>query len=426
MFIDTATIFVAAGKGGDGVVSFRREKYVSKGGPDGGRGGKGGDIIFIGESGLTTLLDFHYKRKLKATNGQNGMGNNMYGAKGEDVIVKVPLGTIVTNLDTNQVIADITVANQAVVIAKGGRGGRGNAFFANSRHTTPDFCEKGDPGEAFNCGLELKVLADVGLVGFPSVGKSTLISVISKAKPKIADYHFTTLNPHLGVVGTKDGRSFIVADLPGLIEGAHLGLGLGIEFLKHIERTRVIVHIIDMASIEGRDPVDDYYKINKELESYNLQLMEKPQIIVANKMDLDGAKENLMRFEKITNLENIIPISAATKENIDELIYRIADKLHEIKIQTPIQETNQEVKVYTMKETKEDPFTLILEDDGVYNVVGPMIERLMQKTDFNNDPSIRRFAKQLKDLGVDQALRDKGVKDGDPVRILDYEFEFYD
>ena len=423
MFIDSVKIFLKAGNGGNGIVSWHREKYIVKGGPDGGRGGNGGSIIFVGESGLTTLLDFHYKRKITAPNGQNGMKCNMYGAKGEDVYVKVPLGTIVTNLDTGKVIADITKHNQEVVIAKGGRGGRGNSFFANARHTTPDFCEKGEPGVEFNCGLELKVLADVGLVGFPSVGKSTLISVISAAKPKVADYHFTTLNPNLGVVGVPDGRSFIVADLPGLIEGAHLGLGLGIQFLKHIERTRVIVHVIDMSSSEGRDPVDDYKKINLELESYNPDLLKRPQIIVANKMDLPGAEENLEEFKKQLNVE-VIPISAFTKDNLNELIYKVADKLDEVKL-IPDKIIETEVVEYKFKE-EEEPFTLVLCDDGVYNVVGPMIKKLFDKTDFNNDPSIRRFAKQIRDLGVDAALREKGVQNGDTVRILDYEFEFYD
>lgn len=424
MFIDSAKVFLKAGNGGNGIVSFHREKYVVKGGPDGGRGGNGGNIVFVGESGLTTLLDFHYKRKIVAPNGQNGMGNNMYGAKGESIYIKVPLGTVVTNLDTGKIVADITKHGQEVIVARGGRGGRGNSFFANSRHTTPDFCEKGEPGVEYNAGLELKVLADVGLVGFPSVGKSTLISAISAAKPKIAAYHFTTLNPHLGVVGAPDGRSFIVADLPGLIEGAHLGLGLGIQFLKHIERTRIIVHVIDMSASEGRDPVDDYKKINNELESYNLDLMKKPQIIVANKMDLPGAEENLQYFKEELGLEDVICISAATRQNLNELIYKIADKLDEVKI-IPDVVYEAEVVEYTFKK-EEEPFTLVLCEDGVYNVVGPMIEKLMQKTDFNNDPSIRRFAKQIRDLGVDDALREKGVKDGDTVRILDYEFEFYD
>ena len=424
MFIDSAKIYLKAGDGGDGIVSFHREKYAAKGGPDGGRGGNGGSIIFVGEQGLSTLLDFHYRRKITAPRGENGGKNNMYGKKGETIYIKVPLGTIVTNLDTGQVVADITKHEQEVVICKGGRGGRGNSFFANSRHTTPDFCEKGEPGVSFNAGLELKVLADVGLVGFPSVGKSTLISVISAAKPKIAEYHFTTLNPNLGVVGTKDGRSFVVADLPGLIEGAHLGAGLGIEFLKHIERTRIIVHIVDMASVEGRDPYEDYLKINEELASYKLDLMKKKQIVVANKMDLPGAEENLKSFkEKLGNVE-VIPISAATSSNLDTLTYKIADLLDEIK-KLPEEEVTTQVVEYKFKKY-EEPFTIELCDDGIYNVVGPMIEKLMQKTDFNNDPSIRRFAKQLRDLGVDEALRKLGVADGETVRILDYEFEFFD
>ena len=424
MFIDSAKIYLKAGDGGDGIVSFHREKYAAKGGPDGGRGGNGGSIIFVGEQGLSTLLDFHYRRKITAPRGENGGKNNMYGKKGETIYVKVPLGTIVTNLDTGQVVADITKHEQEVVICKGGRGGRGNSFFANSRHTTPDFCEKGEPGVAFNAGLELKVLADVGLVGFPSVGKSTLISVISAAKPKIAEYHFTTLNPNLGVVGTKDGRSFVVADLPGLIEGAHLGAGLGIQFLKHIERTRIIVHIVDMACVEGRDPYEDYLKINEELASYKLDFMKKKQIVVANKMDLPGAEENLKTFkEKLGDVE-IIPISAATSTNLDTLTYKIADLLDEIK-KLPEEEVTTQVVEYKFKKY-EEPFTIELCDDGIYNVVGPMIEKLMQKTDFNNDPSIRRFAKQLRDLGVDEALRKLGVADGETVRILDYEFEFFD
>lgn len=424
MFIDSAKIYLKAGDGGDGIVSFHREKYAAKGGPDGGRGGNGGSIIFVGEQGLSTLLDFHYRRKITAPRGENGGKNNMYGKKGESVYVKVPLGTIVTNLDTGEIVADITKHEQEVVICKGGRGGRGNSFFANSRHTTPDFCEKGEPGVAFNAGLELKVLADVGLVGFPSVGKSTLISMISAAKPKIAEYHFTTLNPNLGVVGTKDGRSFVVADLPGLIEGAHLGAGLGIQFLKHIERTRIIVHLVDMASVEGRDPYEDYLKINEELASYKLDLMKKKQIIVANKMDLPGAEENLKAFQEKLGSEEVIPISAATSQNLDTLLYKIADLLDEIK-KIPEVEITTNVVEYKFKKY-EEPFTIELCDDGVYNVVGPMIEKLMQKTDFNNDPSIRRFAKQLRDLGVDEALRKLGVADGETVRILDYEFEFFD
>ena len=423
MFVDLVKMEVEAGKGGDGIVAYRRELKVDKGGPFGGSGGIGGSIIFVGDEGLSTLLDLRYNRVLKATPGEKGRTKGQTGACADHTYVRVPVGTIIYDDATGRVIGDITAHKQEVLVAKGGRGGRGNMAFATGITKCPDFCEKGEPGVEFNCGLELKVLADVGLVGFPSVGKSTLISVISAAKPKIADYHFTTLNPNLGVVGVPDGRSFIVADLPGLIEGAHLGLGLGIQFLKHIERTRVIVHVIDMSSSEGRDPVDDYKKINLELESYNPDLLKRPQIIVANKMDLPGAEENLEEFKKQLNVE-VIPISAFTKDNLNELIYKVADKLDEVKL-IPDEIIETEVVEYKFKE-EEEPFTLVLCDDGVYNVVGPMIKKLFDKTDFNNDPSIRRFAKQIRDLGVDAALREKGVQNGDTVRILDYEFEFYD
>ena len=423
-FIDKVHIYVEAGKGGDGVVAFRREAYVPKGGPAGGDGGKGGSIIFEATTSLSTLLDFRYNREYKAKAGGQGMAKKMHGADAADRVLKVPVGTVIYDEDTGKVLADLVKDGQRAVIAKGGRGGRGNTRFATSRNPAPTICERGEPGEKHNLICELKLLADVGLVGFPSVGKSTFLSVVSRAKPEIADYHFTTIVPNLGVVQAKDGRSFVMADLPGLIEGAHLGLGLGIQFLKHIERTRVIVHVIDMSSSEGRDPIDDYKKINNELESYNLDLMKKPQIIVANKMDLPDAMENLKRFKEELNIEHVIPISAATRDNLNTLIYAVADLLDEIKvIPDPVVETD--IIEYNFKKD-EEPFTLELCEDGVYNVIGPMIEKLMQKTDFNNDPSIRRFAKQLRDLGVDEALREKGVKDGDSVRILDYEFEFYD
>ncbi|HRU48719.1 MAG TPA: GTPase ObgE, partial [Bacilli bacterium] len=309
MFVDRVEVYVKAGKGGDGAVAFRREKYVPKGGPSGGKGGNGGSVIFVGEEGLTTLLDFRYMRHIEASDGVNGGSKDMYGKDGENRYVKVPIGTTIIDGETNTVIGDITQHAQEVVVAKGGKGGRGNAAFATARFRTPDFAEKGERGEERNVILDLKVLADVGLVGFPNVGKSTLISVVSAAKPKIAEYHFTTLNPNLGVVGVPDGRSFIMADLPGLIEGAHLGTGLGIQFLKHIERTRVIVHIIDMSGSEGRKPWEDYEIINKELESYNMDLLKRPQIVVANKMDLPEANENLKVFKEKLGIE-VIPISA--------------------------------------------------------------------------------------------------------------------
>ncbi|MBQ8293191.1 MAG: GTPase ObgE [Bacilli bacterium] len=425
MFVDTARIVVKAGKGGDGIVAFRREKYVAKGGPSGGKGGKGGSVIFVGDSGLTTLLDFRYNRKIKAEDGQNGMNKDKFGADGKSVYVKVPIGTTIIDVDKNIIIGDIVKPFQEVVVCKGGKGGRGNAFFASPRHPAPDICEKGEPGEERNIELNLKVLADVGLVGFPSVGKSTLISVVSEAKPKIADYHFTTLIPNLGVVAVPDGRSFVMADLPGLIEGAHTGLGLGIQFLKHVERTRVIVHVIDMSAKEDRDPVSDYLKINKELESYNLDLLKRPQIIVANKMDMPGSDDNLERFKKELGIDNVIAISALTKNNLNELLYAVADKLEEVKDEEEIVTPQDVVVEYNFVEP-EAPFTITLEDDGVFNVTGPAIKRLFDKLDVSTDANARLFAKKLRTMGVDEALRKKGVKNGDTVRILNYEFEFID
>lgn len=422
MFIDSVKIYVKAGKGGDGTVAFRREKYVPKGGPAGGNGGRGGNVVFEGDAGLTTLLDFHYRRNLIAGDGQNGMSKNKFGHDGEDITVRVPLGTTVIDLDRGVVIADVTNENQKVIIARGGKGGKGNSAFATPRIPAPYIFEKGDPGEEFNLQLDLKVLADVGLVGFPSVGKSTLISVISEAKPKIADYPFTTLRPNLGVVQVPDGRSFVVADLPGLIEGAHLGAGLGIEFLKHIERTRVIVHIVDIGSYEGRDPYQDYLTINKELESYDLELLKRPQIIVVNKMDLPGAEENLKKFKDSVK-EEVISISAATKENVAKLLYKIADTLDEVRANEPKISFNEQVVEYTYQEPEPD-FTIVIDEEGVFNVTGPTIKRLFDRTNFNYEENAKLFARRIRNLGVDAKLRELGVKTGDIVRIFDYEFEF--
>ncbi len=425
MFVDSVKISVKAGKGGDGIVAFRREKYVSKGGPSGGKGGRGGDIIFVGESGLTTLLDFRFMRHIKAQSGQNGMNKDMFGKDAEDTYVKVPIGTVVYDADSGRILADVTKHGEEYIIAKGGRGGRGNAFFSTPRNPAPDFCEKGFPGEELNLQMELKVLADVGLVGFPSVGKSTLISVVSEAKPKIASYHFTTIHPNLGVVRVPDGRSFVMADLPGLIEGAHLGAGLGIQFLKHIERTKVIVHIIDMGKVEGRDPYEDYLKIRNELESFNKDLLKRPEIVVANKMDVEGAEENLQEFIEKSKITDVIPLSAVTKSNLSELLYRVADKLEEVKNMKINEVQVEEVVEYTFKKP-EALFTITKGDDGVYNVTGSYIKKIFDRTDFTRDTSVRLFAKKLRDIGVDDKLRELGVQNGDLVRVLDYEFEFID
>src|SRR6476620_7965174 len=330
MFIDQTKVYVKGGDGGNGMVAFRREKYVPKGGPAGGDGGKGADVIFEVEEGLRTLMDFRYQRHFKAPRGEHGMSKNQHGKNSKDMIVKVPPGTVVMDAETKEVIADLVENGQRAIIAKGGRGGRGNSRFATPSNPAPELAENGEPGQEREVILELKVLADVGLVGFPSVGKSTLLSVVSSARPKIAEYHFTTITPNLGVVETEDNRSFVMADLPGLIEGAHEGVGLGHQFLRHIERTRVIVHVIDMSGLESRDPYEDYLTINKELQEYNLRLTERPQIIVASKMDMPDSAENLAQFkEKLQEDYPIFPISSVTREGIRELLYAIVDKIEE-------------------------------------------------------------------------------------------------
>lgn len=428
MFVDQVKVYVKGGDGGNGMVAFRREKYVPMGGPAGGDGGRGGDVIFVVDEGLRTLMDFRYQRHFKAKRGENGMSKSKHGKSAEDLIVKVPPGTIVMDAETKKVIADLVHHGQRAVIAKGGRGGRGNIRFATPANPAPEIAEKGEPGEEREVILELKLLADVGLVGYPSVGKSTLLSVVSRAKPKIADYHFTTLVPNLGVVETDDGRSFVMADLPGLIEGAHQGVGLGHQFLRHIERTKVIVHVIDMSGSEGRDPYEDYLTINEELEQYNLRLLERPQIIVANKMDMPRAEENLQIFqEKFQDDYPIFPISAITRQGIRNLLFEIANQLEpapEISL-FDIHEMEQEGEEVVYKfEEKEEDFTITRDPDGAYVVSGEKIERLFKMTDFSRDESVRRFARQMRGLGVDDALREKGAKDGDTVRILDFEFEF--
>ena len=426
MFVDQVSIYVKAGDGGNGIVAFRREKYVPMGGPAGGDGGKGGDVIFQVDEGLNTLMDFRYNRHFKAKRGENGMSKNKHGKDADPLIVFVPPGTIVYNEETNELIADLTEHEQQAVIARGGRGGRGNVKFASPRDPAPNIAENGEPGEDLQVRVELKVIADVGLVGFPSVGKSTLLSVVSAAKPKVADYHFTTLTPNLGVVETKDHRTFVMADLPGLIEGAHEGVGLGHQFLRHVERTRILIHVIDMSGMEGRDPYEDYNQINAELKAYDETLMERPQIIAANKMDMPGAEENLVVFkQKLGKDIPIYPISGVTRQGVEELLFRTADLLDRIPKQKPIEESTDEKVVYRHKE-KEIPFEVLRDDDGAFMVTGEKIERLFKMTDFTRDEAIQRFARQMRAMGVDSKLREKGAKDGDTVRILGYEFEFMD
>lgn len=421
MFVDEVIIKVKAGNGGDGCTAFRREKFVPDGGPFGGNGGRGASIIFKTDLGLRTLLDLRYNKLIKAPKGANGMGKNMNGKGADDVIIKVPVGTTVRDMDTGYIIADLTRENDSVVVAKGGRGGRGNTAFATSSNPAPDFSEHGEPGEEKTLKVELRLLADVGFVGMPSVGKSTLLSKISASKPKIAAYHFTTLSPNLGVVRTIDGRTFVAADLPGLIKGASLGEGLGDKFLKHIERTRVIAHIIDMSGSEGRNPIDDYETINKELKDFNEKLMDKPQVIIANKMDLDGAKENLKKFKEKYNVI-VYEISAIKSEGIDKALVAIADELDKIK-ETPLfdEETFESHVLYKFK--KEQPFTITKDEEGIYVVSGKEVEKLFLMTKFTDEGAIR-FARKLRAMGIDDKLLEMGAKYGDRVQIMDLIFEF--
>ena len=432
MFLDEVKIFVRSGDGGNGLVAFRREKYVPKGGPAGGDGGRGANVVFIVDEGLRTFMDYRYQKKFVAPNGENGMSKGMHGRKSKDLYLKVPPGTVIRDTDTGEVLADLVEHEQEVVVARGGRGGRGNCRFATPSNPAPEIAENGEPGEERNLTLELKLMADVGLVGFPSVGKSTLLSITSKAKPKIADYHFTTLAPNLGVVETKDHRSFVMADLPGLIEGASQGVGLGHQFLRHIERTKVIVHVVDMSATDGRDPYEDYKIINQELAEYNMRLLERPQVVVANKMDIPVASDNLKEFKK--RLENdgeevdIVEISAFTRSNIDNLLYKVSDILDNtdpnILYELDTEEESMENRVLYKHKPKDETFKITRDDTGAYVVSGPGIERAFLMTDFNRDASVRRFAQQMRSMGVDDALRDRGCKNGDTVKILKGEFEF--
>ena len=432
MFLDEVKIFVRSGDGGNGLVAFRREKYVPKGGPAGGDGGRGANVVFIVDEGLRTFMDYRYQKKFVAPNGENGMSKGMHGRKSKDLYLKVPPGTVIRDTDTGEVLADLVEHEQEVIVARGGRGGRGNCRFATPSNPAPEIAENGEPGEERNLTLELKLMADVGLVGFPSVGKSTLLSITSKAKPKIADYHFTTLAPNLGVVETKDHRSFVMADLPGLIEGASHGVGLGHQFLRHIERTKVIVHVVDMSATDGRDPYEDYKIINQELAEYNMRLLERPQVVVANKMDIPVASDNLKEFKK--RLENdgeevdIVEISAFTRSNIDNLLYKVSDILDNtdpnMLYELDTEEESMENRVLYKHKPKDETFKITRDDTGAYVVSGPGIERAFLMTDFNRDASVRRFAQQMRSMGVDDALRDRGCKNGDTVKILKGEFEF--
>ena len=424
MFVDYAKILVKSGDGGDGAVSFRREKYVAAGGPDGGDGGKGGDVYFVVDPNQNTLIDFRFKKKFKAENGKNGEGNHKYGRGGEDIYIKVPIGTIIKEADTGKIIADLSKPGQKELIFPGGRGGKGNSHFATSTRQAPRFSQGGEKGIEKELILELKLLADVGLIGFPNVGKSTFLSRTTSARPKIADYHFTTLEPNLGVVKNEYGASFVIADIPGIIEGASNGTGLGIQFLRHIERTRLLLHVIDVSGIEGRNAVEDFEIINNELKSYSEKLSTRKQIIVANKIDAMQDETNYKELEKLANKKNIeiFRISAVTGEGIRELLDRVVKVLEELPKEELVE--IQDRKIYTLKEDEED-FTIVKEKD-MYVVDGPAVQRLMRRVNLEDNESMYYFQKCLAELGVNDKLKQAGVKEGDTVKVVDWELEWYD
>lgn len=422
MFVDEVTLKVIAGKGGDGCMSFRREKCVPMGGPDGANGGKGADIIFSVDPGLKTLLDLKYQKIIKGQKGENGKGSNRTGKKAEDVIIKVPEGTVVYDTLTNLVIADLVKPGDSAIIVHGGRGGRGNKSFASQNNTAPKISEYGEPGEERIIKCELRMIADVGFIGMPSVGKSTLLSMISSSKPKIAEYHFTTLTPNLGVVKLKDYRTFIVADLPGLIENASNGAGLGLKFLKHAMRTRILAHIIDMGSSEGRDPIQDFKIIRNEINNYSEKLARKKEIVIANKMDLPEAENNLKKFKKAFPDLKVFPVSAINNEGISELLNEVANMIDEIDSDNAID--NDEMESHVLyKFTNEKPYT-IHNDNGVWKIEGKEIERIFKMTKFTEDESVIRFGRILKKMGIEDELEKMGAVRGDEVQILDYLFIF--
>lgn len=423
MFIDYAEIYIKAGNGGNGAVSFRREKYIPNGGPDGGDGGDGGDVIFKVDTGINTLMDFRYKRKYVAQNGENGSKRNRSGKRGEDLIVKVPQGTIVRNKETGRIIADLNKEGQEEVIAKGGKGGAGNQHFATPTRQIPNFAKGGTPGEELTVILELKLIADAGLIGFPNVGKSTLLSVVSSARPKIANYQFTTLSPNLGVVSLGDGQSFVLADIPGLIEGAHEGVGLGHKFLRHVERTRLLIHVVDIAGTDGRDPLEDVDVINRELELYNPELAKRPQIIAANKIDAlqDPGRLKIFREAMEKRGYKVFEISAATRKGVDELInytYQMLKELPDIVLFDPSEKTVE------IKLQKDEPPFKVRRENEIFIVEGPGIDKLLSMVNLNDRESLGYFQRSLRNMGVIDALVEKGIREGDTVRMGEIEFDY--
>ena len=423
MFVDRVKIHVKGGNGGNGMVSFFRAKYITHGGPDGGDGGRGGDVIFVGDESMGTLMDFRYKRMFKAGNGQDGGKRNCFGKDGESVVIKVPVGTVIREAESGKIMADITKHGEEKILIHGGKGGKGNQHFATPTRQAPRYAEPGRVAKEYDVILELKLIADVGLIGFPNVGKSTLLSMVTNANPKIANYHFTTLAPNLGVVEGRYGDSFVLADIPGLVEGASEGVGLGHAFLRHVERTKVFIHVVDAAGVEGDDPVENVRKINQELEAYNPELMKRPQVIAANKTDIPGSEENVERLKEAYEKEGfeVFPISAATNKGLDELLTKVAEILKNYPEDIIFEEEYEE---YDEVAVDQEPFTIEIEDE-VYVVRGVGVEKMIGYTNIDTEKGFAFFQRYLKEKGIIEALEEKGIKEGDTVRIYDMEFEFW-
>ncbi|GFI61445.1 GTPase Obg [Clostridiales bacterium] len=424
MFVDRVKIHIKGGDGGDGCVSFYRAKYITHGGPDGGDGGKGGSVIFVGDENLNTLMDFRYKRMFKAERGQDGAKRNRFGKDGESVIIKVPMGTVIREAETNKIMADITQNGEEKVIINGGKGGRGNQHFATPTRQAPRYAERGQKSKEYDVILELKLIADVGLIGFPNVGKSTFLSMVTNANPKIANYHFTTLSPNLGVVRLNSGEDFVLADIPGIVEGASQGVGLGIEFLRHVERTKAFIHVVDAAAIEGDDPVENINKINDELRKYNPELMKRPQVIAANKTDIPGSEENVKRLKSEFEPKGmkVFPISAATNKGLAEVIYEIGTILENYPEDIVFEEEYDE---YDEVSLGNEPFNIEIFDNNYYVVTGVGVEKMMGYTNLEAEKGFAFFQKYLREKGIIAALEEKGIKEGDTVRVYDMEFTYY-
>lgn len=424
MFVDRVKIHIKGGNGGNGMVSFYRAKYITHGGPDGGDGGRGGNIIFVGDSGINTLMDFRYKRTFKAENGGDGGKLNCFGKDGKDVIIKVPVGTVIREAVSGKVMADIVKDKEEKVLIKGGKGGKGNQHFATPTRQAPRYAQKGVIAKEYDVILELKLIADVGLIGFPNVGKSTLLSMVTNANPKIANYHFTTLSPNLGVVEGKFGDSFVLADIPGLVEGASEGVGLGYEFLRHIERTKVFIHVVDASGIEGDDPVENIKKINNELFEYNNELINRPQVIAANKIDIPTSQENVKCLKEIYEPlgYQVYPISAATNTGLDELLSAVAKILKNYPEDIIFEEEYEEYEEISLDSK---PFDIEVYDDNYYVITGVGVEKMMGYTNIDTEKGFAFFQKYLREKGIINALEEKGIKDGDTVKIYDFEFDYY-